>query len=182
MTRMSRRVLGRSCQRTCPLWCALLVLDRGRDTCGWAGARGAWVAGGRVGHQVGSLGKASHTTAYKGARLVPLYTGSVNRERGGVSPAPSTNIMTSATSNSLSGGCRRWSAASSSDTPPGYVAHVWLRWGAVSMDWRIIRACSSAVTLLWREVPDPSPVSRSASPIDSGRPDWLDVCYSIEYL
>ena len=34
--------------------------------------------------------------------------------------------------SSSSGGCRRWSATSSSDTPPGYVARAWFRYGAAS--------------------------------------------------
>ena len=79
----------------------------------------------------------------------------------GVSPAPSTNIVISPTSNSSSGRCRRWSAASSSDIPPGYVAGAWYRWGAASMGSRSLRACSRAGALLWRVLADPSPVSRS---------------------
>ena len=31
----------RSCQRTCPLWWAFLVLERGGDRSGWAQPRGA---------------------------------------------------------------------------------------------------------------------------------------------
>ena len=118
-TRMSRGVPGRSCQRTCPLWWAPLVLERGGDRSGLAQPWGACVAGGRAGHQVGSLGNASHRMAYGGVGLVPSYTGLVGRGRARASSAPSTKTMISATSRSLSGGCRRWSAASSSDTPPG---------------------------------------------------------------
>ena len=121
-TRRSRGVPGHSCQRTCPLWWAPLVLERGGDRSGLAQPRGACVAGGRAGHQVGSLGSASHTMAYGGVGLVPSYTGLVGRGRADASSAPSTNTVISPTSRSSSYGCRRWSAASSSDTPPGYVA------------------------------------------------------------
>ena len=123
---------GRSCQRTCPLWWALLVLERAGDRSGLAQPRGACVAGGRAGHQMGPLGNASHTMAYGGVGLVLLYTGSVSRRRVGAYSAPSTNTVISPTSRSSSRGCRRWSAASSSDTPPGYVARAWFRYGAVS--------------------------------------------------
>ena len=58
-TRTSRGVPGHSCQRTCPLWWAPLVLERGGDRSGLAQPRGVCVAGGRAGHQVGSLGNAS---------------------------------------------------------------------------------------------------------------------------
>ena len=78
---------GRSCQRTCPLWWAPLVVQRGVGRCGLAQQRGACVAGWRMGHQVGSLGNASHTTAYGGVGLVPSYTGLVGRGRAGGSPA-----------------------------------------------------------------------------------------------
>ena len=84
---------GRSCQRTCPLWWAPLVLERGGDRSGLAQPRGACVAGGRAGHQVGSLGNALHTMAYRGGRLVPSYTGLVSRGRAGASSAPSTNTV-----------------------------------------------------------------------------------------
>ena len=109
---------GHSCQRTCPLWWAPLVLERGGDRSGLAQPWGACVAGGRAGHQVGSLRNASHTMAYGGVGLVPSYTGLVGRGRADASSAPSTNTVISPTSRSSSGGCRRWSAASSSDTPP----------------------------------------------------------------
>ena len=112
---------GLSCQRTCPLWWAALALERGGDRSGLAQPRRACVAGGRAGHQVGSLGNASHTMAYGGVGLVPSYTGLVSRGRAGASSAPSTNTLILPTSRSSSGRCRRWSAASSSDTPPGYV-------------------------------------------------------------
>ena len=85
---------GNSCWRTCPLWWAPLVLEMGGDRRGWAQPRGAWMGSGRAGHQVCSLGKASHTTVYRGVDLVPSYTGLVGRWRQGVSPAPSTNIVT----------------------------------------------------------------------------------------
>ena len=68
-----------------------------------------------------------------------------------------------------------------SDTPPGYVARAWFRYGATSMGQRVLRACSRAGALLWRDVADPSLVSRSVSPIDRGRPDRLDVRHSIQY-
>ena len=123
---------GHSCRRTCPLWWAPLVLERGGDRSGLAQPRGACVASGKAGHQVGSLGNASHTMAYGGVGLVPSYTGLVGRGRAGASSAPFTNTVISPTSRSSSGGCRRWSAASSSDTPPGYVARAWFRYGAVS--------------------------------------------------
>ena len=131
-TRRSRGVPGRSCQKTCPLWWAPLVLERGGDSCGLAQPRGACVAGRRAGHQAGSLGNASHTSAYGGVGLAPSYTRLVGRGRVGASSAPSMNTVISPTSRFSSGGCRRWSAASSSDTPPGYVARAWFRYGAVS--------------------------------------------------
>ena len=85
----------------------------GGSRCGLAQPLGACVAGGRAGHQAGSLGNASHTTAYRGSGLVPSYTGLVGRGRAGVSSVTSTKIVTSPTSRSSSGSCRRWSAASS---------------------------------------------------------------------
>ena len=81
---------------------------------------------------MGSLGNASLTMAYGGVGLVPSYTGLVVRGRAGASSAPSTNTVILPTSRSSSGGCRRWSAASSSDTPPGYVARAWFSYGAAS--------------------------------------------------
>ena len=66
---------GRSCQRTCNLWWAALVLERGGDRCRLSQPRGACVAGAGAGHQVGSLGNASHRTAYGKVGLVPSYTG-----------------------------------------------------------------------------------------------------------
>ena len=124
---------GYSCQRTCPLWWVPLVLERGGGRSGLAQPGGACVAGGRAGHQVGSLGNASQTTAYRGVGLVPSYIRLVGRGRADTSSAPSTNTVTSPTSRSSSGGCRRWSAASSSDTPPGYVARARFRHGAASL-------------------------------------------------
>ena len=114
---------GGSCQRTCPLWWVPLVLERGEGRSGLAQPGGACVAGGRAGHQAGSLGNASHTMAYGGPGLVPSYTGLVGRGRAGASSSPSTKTVISPTSRSSSGGCRRWSAASSSDTPPGICGH-----------------------------------------------------------
>ena len=72
----------RSCQRTCPLWWAPLVLETGGDRSRLPQLRGTWVAGEGAGHQVGFLGNASHPTAYGGVGLVPLYTGLVGRSRG----------------------------------------------------------------------------------------------------
>ena len=82
-TKRSRGVPGRSCQRTCHLWWAPLVLERGGDRFGLAQPRGACVAGGRAGHQVGSLGNASHMTAHGGVGLAPSYTGLVGRGQVG---------------------------------------------------------------------------------------------------
>ena len=104
--------------------------------------RGIQLRGQQPGHQVGYLGNASHTTAYRGVSLVPSYTGLVGRGRVGVSPSPWTNTVSSPTSKSSSGGCRRWSTASSLDTPPGYVARAWFRYGAASPGQRVFRACS----------------------------------------
>ena len=69
----------------------------------------------------------------------------------------------------------------SSDIPPGYVAHACFRYGGESMEWRVLRACSRAGALLWREVANRLPVSRRASPTDRGRPDYLDVRHCIQY-
>ena len=123
----------------------------------------------------------AHNGVRGGVGLVPSYTGSVGRGRVGVSPAPSANMVTFPISNSSSGGCRRWRAASSSDTPPGYMARPWFRYRAAPMGQRVLRACSRAGALLWRDMADPSPVSRSVSPIDRGRPDRLNVRHSIQY-
>ena len=76
---------------------------------------------------MGSLGNASHMTAYEGVGLAPSYTGLVGQGRVGASSAPSTNTVILYTSRSLSGGCRRWSAASNLETLPGYVARAWFR-------------------------------------------------------
>ena len=70
--------------------------------------------------------------AYGAVGLVLSYTGLVGRGRADASSAPSTNTVISPTSRSSSGGCRRWRAASSSDTPLGYVARAWFRYGAAS--------------------------------------------------
>ena len=129
---------------------------------------------------MGSLGNASHMTAYGGVGLAPSYTRSVGRGRMGASSAPSTNTVISPTSRSSSGGCRRWSAASSSDTPPGYVARAWFSYGAVSPGQRVLRACSRAWALLRRDMADPAPVSRRVSPVDRGRPDQSDSRHSIQ--
>ena len=40
---------------------------------------------------------------------------------------------------------------------------------------------TQGAALLWRDVADPAPVSRSVSPMDRGRPERLDVCHSIQY-
>ena len=52
---------------------------------------------------MGSLGNASHMTAYGGVGLAPSYTGLVGRRRVGASSAPSMNTVISPTSRSLSG-------------------------------------------------------------------------------
>ena len=59
------------------------------------------------------------------------------------------------------------------------MARAWFRYGAVSPGQRILRACSRAGALLWRDMADPAPVSRMVSPMDRGRPDRLDVRHSI---
>ena len=82
-TRRSRGVPGRSCQRTYPLCWAPLVLDRGGDRAGLAEPRSACVGGRGAWHQVGSLGNASHMTAYGGVGMAPSYTGLVGRGRMG---------------------------------------------------------------------------------------------------
>ena len=117
---------------------------------------------------MGSRWDASHEMAYGGVDLVPSYTGLVGQGRGVASPAHSTNIVISLALKSLSSGCKRWSAASSWDIPPGYVARAWFRYRAASMDKQVLRACSRAGALLSREMVDPSLVSRGASPIERG--------------
>ena len=129
---------------------------------------------------MGSLGNASHRTAYEGVGLVPSYTGLVGRGRVGASSASSTNTLISPTQRSLSGGCRRWSAASNSDTPPRYVARAWLSYGAVSPGQCVLRVCRRAGALLWRDMADPAPVNRGVSPMDRGWPEQLDVHHSIQ--
>ena len=52
--------------------------------------------------------------------------------------------------------------------------------GAVSPGLRVLRACSRAGALLWRDMADPAPISRRVSPMDRGRPDRLDVRHSIQ--
>ena len=136
----------------------------------------------REGEQVGSLANASHMTAYRGVGLASSYTGLVGRGRMDASSAPSMNIVILPTSRSSSGGCSRWSAASNSDTPPGYVARAWFMYGAVSLGQRVLRACSRAGALLWRDMADPAPVSRGVFFMDRGRPDRLDVRDSIQCL
>ena len=146
---------GCSCQRTCVLCWAPLVLKRmaGQVSVGGAPC-------GLSGDQV------AHHGVQRGVGLVLSYTELVGRGQEGVPPTPSANIVTCPTSKSSSRGYRRWSAASSSDIPPRYVPGAWFRYGAASME---------------REVADPSLVSRTASPMDRGRPDWLDVRLSIQY-
>ena len=78
---------GRSCQRTWPLWWAALVLERGVGRLWLAQPRGACVAGGRAGHQVGSLGNASHTIAYRGG-WPGAVVHRVCRPGGGWAPRP----------------------------------------------------------------------------------------------
>ena len=129
---------------------------------------------------MGSLGNASHMTVYGGVGLAPWHTGLVGRGRVGASSAPSTNTVTSPTSRSSSGGCRRWSAASNSETPSGYVARACFRYGAVSPGQCVLRACSRAGALLRRNMAHHAPVSRRVSPMDRGRPDQLDSRHSIQ--
>ena len=76
------------------------------------------------------------------------------------------------------GGCRRWSATS--DTPPGYVARAWFRYGAVSPGQCVLRACSRAGVLPQRNRAEEAPVSCRVSPMDRGRPDRLDSRHSIQ--
>ena len=171
----------RFCQRVCPLPWAALVLESGRDMCEWAQLRGAWVAGGRAGYKAGSAGNVLHTPAYGGVDLDLSYTGLVGRGRGGASLAPYTNIVTSPTSRSSSGGCQSLSAASSFDPSRRYVARARFRYGDAYIEGRVLRVWSRAGALVWREVPDPSTVSCSLFPIDRGRPDWLDMHHSMRY-
>ena len=67
---------GHSCQRTCPLWWAPLVLERGGDRSGLAQPRGACVAGigeGRPGaYPVASISQPSRFS--KGADLGIIRT------------------------------------------------------------------------------------------------------------
>ena len=157
--------------QTSNLWWAPLVLQRGGDRFGLAQPRVACVAGGRAGHQVGSLGNTSHMTPYGGVGLAPSYSGLVGQGRPDASSVPSTNTVTSPTSRSSSVGCRRWSAASNSDTPPGYVARAWFRYGAVSPGQRVLRACSRSGALLRRDMADL---------FARGRCDRLDSRHSIQ--
>ena len=99
-------VPGRSRQRTCPLWWLPLVLERGGGKSGLGQPLGVCVAGGRAGHQLGSLGNASHITAYGKVGLAPLYTVLVGRGWVGALSAPSTNTVISPISRSSFGGCR----------------------------------------------------------------------------
>ena len=130
----------------------------------------------------GFLGGSSLMKAYGGVGLAPSYTALVGRERVGASSAPSTNTVILPTSRSSSGGFRRWSAASNSDTLPGYVARAWFRYGAVSPGQHVLRACSMAGALLWRDMVDPAPVSHLVFPMDRGRPDRLDVRHLVQCL
>ena len=113
--------------------------------------------------------------------LVLSYTGLVRRGRVGAPPGPSTNIVTSPISKSSSGRCSRLSAASSSDTPPGYVTRTWFSYRAASLQQRVLRVCSRTGALLRSDMEDPAPVSRMVSPMDRGRPDRLNVRDSIHY-
>ena len=67
------------------------------------------------------------------------------RGRAGVSTALSTNTVISPTFKCSSCACRRWSAASSLETPPGYVARAWFRYGAVSPGQGVQQGWSVAV-------------------------------------
>ena len=97
----------------------------------WVGPTAGRVRRQREGGAPGGLpGEGLAYDGVRGVGLVPSYTRLVGRGRAGASSAPSTNTVISPTSRSSSGGCRRWSAASSSETPPGYVARAWFRYGA----------------------------------------------------
>ena len=152
--------------------------EGGGTGAGWP-SRGVrrWREGGAPG---GLPGERLAHERVRGVGLVPSYIGLVGRGRVGASSAPSSNTAILPTSRSSSGRCRRWSAASSSDTPPGYVASLSFRYGAVSPGQRVLRACSRAGALLWRDMADPALVSRRVSPMDRGRPDRLDVRHSIQ--
>ena len=163
------------------LWRALLALERGGDRCGLAQPRGACIAGGRAGPQAGSLGNALHTTAYGGVGLVTSYTGLVGRGRVGALSAPSTKAETSPTSRSSSGGCRRWSAVPARTLLLGMWPALGSGTGPCPQGQRVLRACSRAGALLWRDMKDPAPVSRRVSPMDRGRPDRFDVSQSIQF-
>ena len=118
-------------------------------------------------------------TAYGRVGPPLSYTGLVRRGCGGASPAPSKNIMTSPTSKSSSGGmgeveCRiQLGHPSRVRGPCGYAA--------TSIERRVLRACSRAGALLWREVADAWPVNSSVSSIERGRPDLWAVRHSIKY-
>ena len=45
---------------------------------------------------------------------------------------------------------------------------------------RVLRACSRAAALLWRDMADPAPPSRKVSFMDRGRPDRLESLHSIQ--
>ena len=151
----------RSCQRTCPLWWAPLVLERGgtgvgrlRGACGWreVGAPGG-LPGEHVAHNVvrgGRPGTVVHRVGWAGA---------------GGRPARAFH---------------KYCEFSHFQVRIRYVARAWLRYGPTSMD-SLLRACSRAGALLWRVVADPSLVICSASYLDRGRPDWLDVPHCIQY-
>ena len=66
--------------------------------------------------------------------------------------------------------------------PAGYLARACLRYGASAAEWRVLRVCRRAEALLRRVVAYPLHVSGSVSPINRGRPAWLDVRYSLQSL
>ena len=77
--------------------------------------------GGGRGTRWASWGASRTLRRTGGFGLALSYTGLVGQGQVGASSAPSTNTLISPTSRFSSGGCRRWSATSNSDTPRGYL-------------------------------------------------------------
>ena len=99
----------------------------------------------------------------------------------GALPAPSRNIVTSPYFQVLVRRVQEVERRMQLGYPSRGRGRCLVQVGATSIQRRVPRTCSRAWALLWREVPDPSPVNRSASPIDRDKPLWLDVCHSIQY-